>query len=131
VRILIDECLPVKLRQWLPGHDVSTVEYMGWKGLKNGKLLTASERAGFDMMLTADGKMGGQQNMEGRRICVMAIPTNDIRLVKKIAQAIHEALPNLKPGRFYSMSLGGEVRDETAESKMRRKSLSQDNGQAI
>lgn len=44
MRVLIDECLPIRLRRALPEHDARTVEFMGWMGLKNGALLAAAER---------------------------------------------------------------------------------------
>ncbi len=39
MRLLLDECLPARLRHDLPGHEVQTVPGMGWAGIKNGKLL--------------------------------------------------------------------------------------------
>ena len=39
MRILLDECVPRRLRGELPGHDVQTVPELGWSGKKNGELL--------------------------------------------------------------------------------------------
>ena len=39
MRILLDECLPSRLRHEIPGHEVCTVKEMGWLGVKNDKLL--------------------------------------------------------------------------------------------
>jgi hypothetical protein len=40
VRVLLDEDLPIRLRLYFTeGVTVETVEYRGWKGLKNGALL--------------------------------------------------------------------------------------------
>jgi hypothetical protein len=39
MRILLDECLPRRLKDDLPEHDVRTVPDAGWKGRKNGELL--------------------------------------------------------------------------------------------
>jgi predicted nuclease of predicted toxin-antitoxin system len=44
VRILIDECLPRRLTQRLPGHEASTVAEMGWAGTRNGELLRLAEQ---------------------------------------------------------------------------------------
>lgn len=46
----------------------------GWDRLSNGELLTAGERAGFDMLLTADNSIRYQQNLSGRRIVNAATP---------------------------------------------------------
>ena len=39
MRILLDECLPVRLAQEFAADDVRTVKAMGWSGKKNGELL--------------------------------------------------------------------------------------------
>jgi hypothetical protein len=40
MRILLDESLPVELADELHGHDVVSVQILGWAGIKNGELLT-------------------------------------------------------------------------------------------
>jgi hypothetical protein len=54
MRILIDECIDERFRNYLPGHDCQTARYAGLAGLSNGELLTAAETARFDVFLTAD-----------------------------------------------------------------------------
>jgi hypothetical protein len=39
MRLLLDESVPVGLRDYLTAHQVSTVVQMGWDGTTNGKLL--------------------------------------------------------------------------------------------
>jgi hypothetical protein len=53
--ILLDECLPARLRPDLPGHDVQTVPRTGWAGTKSGKLLRLiAAAATFDVLVTMD-----------------------------------------------------------------------------
>ena len=47
MKVALDECLPHRLRDHPPGHEVWTVRYAGFAGLKNGQLLDALEQAGF------------------------------------------------------------------------------------
>lgn len=54
MKLLLDENLPHKLRQHLPGHEVYTVAFMGWSGIRNGELLARAAAAGFEAMLTVD-----------------------------------------------------------------------------
>ena len=54
MKVLLDENLPHRLRNHLGSHDVFTVRYQGWSGLKNGELLRAAENDGFDVFLTGD-----------------------------------------------------------------------------
>ena len=39
MKLLLDENLPHELRHELHGHEVATVAYMGWRGIRNGELL--------------------------------------------------------------------------------------------
>jgi uncharacterized DUF497 family protein len=39
MRVLLDECLPRKLKRSIVGHDVATVQERGWSSKKNGELL--------------------------------------------------------------------------------------------
>ena len=39
MKILLDECLPKKLKWELSQYNVVTVPEMGWAGVKNGELL--------------------------------------------------------------------------------------------
>ena len=53
-RVLLDENLPVRLRLWLPDIDATTVEFMGWKGVRNGELVRLAQAGGFAALVTAD-----------------------------------------------------------------------------
>ncbi len=62
MRVLLDECLPARLRRDLPGHEVVTVPQAGWAGIKNGKLLRLIAESGqFDVFLTMDKSLPHQQ----------------------------------------------------------------------
>jgi hypothetical protein len=47
MRVLLDECVPLQIRDALPSHDVTTAQRMGWGGKSNGDLLTSAELAGL------------------------------------------------------------------------------------
>ena len=53
MKILLDENLPHALRHEIQGHDVFTVQFMGWSGLKNGELLARAMAAGFGAIIPA------------------------------------------------------------------------------
>jgi len=73
VRVLLDENLDHALRKLLQPHEVVTVTYMGWAGLKNGELLRIAEENGIDVLLTGDQALASEQNLTGRRLAVVAI----------------------------------------------------------
>jgi predicted nuclease of predicted toxin-antitoxin system len=72
VRILLDECLPRRLKRELPGHDVRTTPEMGWAGKRNGELLRLAERE-FEVFLTVDRKLQRQQNLSAFNIAVIVM----------------------------------------------------------
>ena len=53
MRLLLDECVPKRLKRELLGHEVKTVQDMGWAGIKNGALLKLADGQ-FDALLTDD-----------------------------------------------------------------------------
>lgn len=79
MKILIDECLPKKLKLSLPGHFVQTVPEAGWAGKQNGDLLKLAE-IDFDILLTNDQNMEHQQYLKQFDLpfIVLVAPTNDI-----------------------------------------------------
>ena len=62
MRLLLDECVPARLRRARPLHRVSTVVIQGWSGIKNGKLL-AMAPASFDAFVTVGRNLPYKQNM--------------------------------------------------------------------
>jgi hypothetical protein len=70
MKVLLDECVPRKLRRELQEHEVHTVTERGWSGIKNGKLLTLAE-VEFDVFLTVDQNLKYQQNLEAFNIGVI------------------------------------------------------------
>lgn len=54
MRLLLDECVDQRLRHLLGQHECESEGYAGLAGLKNGALLLAAERAGFEVLITTD-----------------------------------------------------------------------------
>ena len=108
MRVLVDECLPRQLRQWLaaarPGWTVLTVQEAGWASMKNGVLLQAANHA-FDVLVTADKNMHHQQNFVGLDISVLVFPTNRAKLVKAGVPALVQSLPRVKAGEKAVMDM--------------------------
>ena len=76
MKLLLDECLPRRLKRELPGHDVSTVPERGWAGIKNGRLLALME-PDFDVFVTIDGNLRYQQNLSGRDVGLVVLSALD------------------------------------------------------
>jgi predicted nuclease of predicted toxin-antitoxin system len=78
MKILLDECLPKKLKNDLKSYKVKTVPEMGWAGKKNGELLLLAENH-FDIFITADQNLQYQQNLKGREITVFVLKSPNSR----------------------------------------------------
>ena len=72
---------------------------MGWTGTKNGELLRRAE-AEFDVFVTADQQLRYQQNLSGRTLAIIVLPTNQVRTVVSLLSAIEESLKQVQPGVF-------------------------------
>jgi predicted nuclease of predicted toxin-antitoxin system len=106
MRVLLDECLPRRLKFDLPGHDVYTVPEMQWDGLKNGVLLQRAE-VSFDVFVTADQNLRYQQNLISREIAVVILlaPDNRLETLRPIMPALLTALGTLSAGDVIRLSL--------------------------
>jgi predicted nuclease of predicted toxin-antitoxin system len=89
MRILLDEC-----------------RFAGFKGLENGALLGAAERAGFEVMITADQNMPLQQDLVGRKIAVVVLraQSTNRRHLRALVPEVLGALETLTPGQLIRMS---------------------------
>lgn len=74
MRVLLDECLPKRLKRDLPGHDVVTVVEMGWPGVKNGRLLALAAEE-FECFLTVDVNIESQQHLPSIPIAILLVRT--------------------------------------------------------
>jgi hypothetical protein len=92
MRVLFDQATPVPIRPYLTGHTVSAAFQMGWHKLKNGELLAAAEKAGFDLFLTTDKNMRYQQNLAGRAIAIVVLGQQQWPHVRPHIQRVVDAV---------------------------------------
>jgi hypothetical protein len=101
VRLLLDECVPKRLRRELEGHSVRTTPEMGWAGLRNGELLRRAEHQ-FDVFITVDQNLEFQQNLEGFSIGIVLLvaTSNDINALRPLMPQVLERLSEARPGKL-------------------------------
>lgn len=99
MRVLLDECLPRRLKGDLIGHEVRTVPEMRWSGKRNGELLRLAARE-FDVFLTVDRRLPREQKLATFRIAVIVLVARSNRLLDllPLVPAILEILPRARPG---------------------------------
>ena len=80
MKVLLDVCIPRKLKNSLVDHECQTVPEAGLAGQKNGRLLSLAESAGSEVFLTMDKGVQYQQNLCGRNLAILIIRSKSNRL---------------------------------------------------
>jgi len=103
MKVLLDECIPRKLKPLLSGHECRTAVEAGFAGKKNGELLDLAERDGFAVLLTLDRGIAHQQNLTGRSISVVVLgaKSSSLRDISPLLGTCLELLSILRPGSFH------------------------------
>jgi hypothetical protein len=108
VRILIDECLPIQVRNFFPGHDAITVMHLGWRSLRNGELLARAEADAFDVFLTADAGIAKNHDITAWHLAIVVVPTNRRSLLIAMEQPIRDTIEQAAAGQCLFISPGGK-----------------------
>jgi hypothetical protein len=103
MKILFDHGTPAPLRRHLAGHEISTAYEMGWAKLSNGDLLATAEKS-FDAFITTDQNLRYQQNLEGRRLAILVLPTTSWPEIQKHTSKIVDCVNVMKPGDFVELN---------------------------
>lgn len=85
MRVLLDECVPLRFRDALVGVTVSTARAEGWTSLRNGELLARMRAAGFTTLVTVDRNLTFQQHIAASGLAVVVV------------HAVTNRLPDLLP----------------------------------
>lgn len=106
MKVLLDENLPHRLRNALSTHEVFTVRFLGWSGLKNGALLRAAESNGFHVLLTGDQTVSYEQNLLVRQIAVVVLSAIEWHLIRHNLPAIQAAVDVAAAGSLQMIDVG-------------------------
>ncbi len=113
MKILLDEFVPRILKLRLPQLNISTVQEMGWAGVRNGELLRRAEER-FDVFVTADQNLRYQQNLSGHKLAILVLPSNQVPLVVRLVPAVEKSLMTIQPGPNYEKMVGFSSRRKAA-----------------
>lgn len=114
MKVLLDENLDHALRNILAPHEIVTAAFMGWAGLKNGELLERAEQSGIDVLLTGDTTLHLEQNLEGRRIAVVALSAIQLPILRDHLSMIVAAIGAAIPGGFQLVDCGTFTRKRSS-----------------
>jgi hypothetical protein len=104
MKILLDENIPHGFRGLLIGHDVFTVQWLGWGSIKNGELLKKANGQ-FDLVITVDRGIKYQTNFSDKEISLITIvsPSNRLYDLKPFASIILIKIKMLKSGAVVNL----------------------------
>lgn len=97
--IILDENLPRGLLRMLAPRTAATAQQAGYAGMENGQLLAALEGV-FDILITADKNLRYQQNLTGRQLAIIELPTNRWPLLHPLQARIIEAVDSCQPSNY-------------------------------
>lgn len=105
MKILIDECLPRKLKAELTDHDVQTIPEVGWAGKKNGELLNLMSGI-YDVFITVDSNMQYQQALAQAKIgfIVLSARNNKLATLIPLMSQVRSILETLETGQVIKVS---------------------------
>ncbi len=88
------------------GHEVKTVQDMGWSELSNGELLSRIE-SHFEMFITVDQNITFQQNLTGLKFGVIVIATKSNRYddITPLVCDLAASLKNIQPGQIKTVGI--------------------------
>lgn len=104
-RVILDECLPRKLKRVLGNDLVHTAHEAGLAGFKNGRLLAAIQ-GNYDVFITVDKSLRYQQNLATLSfgIVLIRVPSNAIEDLFPLATALRSAIAGVAPGNLIEVS---------------------------
>lgn len=100
MKIIIDECLPKRLRTLLASDQVWTVPQIGLAGYQDGELLDALEAKKIDVFITIDGNIEYQQQFSNRAFGTVVIraASNRFQDLVPLAESLEQAIKEVAPG---------------------------------
>ena len=106
MRVLLDECVDLRLARQFSGHTVKTVPEMGWVTIRNGDLLALAERE-LDVFITVDRNLSFQLNLPRFKIAVLILRarTNRLTDLLPLMPKALQLLARPKTGEAVSVSI--------------------------
>ena len=105
MRILFDQGTPVPLRDSLTQHEVSNTYERGWSKLRNGELLDAAEREGFELLVTTDSNLRYQQNLAARRLAIVVLLSTSWPRIQQAIPSVIAAVNAAAPGSYTEVEI--------------------------
>ena len=111
-KILIDECLPLRLKEEYSEHTVFTVQETGWQGKKDNDLFKLAVDEKFEVFITIDKNIGYQQNTKKIKlgIIVLDVPRTKLENLKSMTKKVLELISKMQPYTVYRLKPGIDIK---------------------
>jgi hypothetical protein len=76
---------------------------LGWSTLSNGELLAAAEDE-FDVLVTTDRSLRHQQDLTGRRLSILVLPTTSWPRLREQTERILRETLSMAPGEYRELT---------------------------
>jgi predicted nuclease of predicted toxin-antitoxin system len=109
MKILLDECLLVKLKDEYSEFLSFTVKDKNWIGIKNGELLKKAAEDNFDVFVTADKKLIFQINRDKLNIGIVILESkkNDLLTLKTLTKNVKEVFNSISKKQIVRIKKSG------------------------
>jgi hypothetical protein len=107
VRVLLDECLPRRLKAYLTGHEVSTVPEMGWAGAQDHTLLRLASPL-FDALVSIDKGLPSTMRTTASALALVLLraPSNRLSDLEPLVPELLRRLTSARPGETIEITAG-------------------------
>jgi len=105
MKLLLDECVPRRLKTDLRDHDVQTLDDLGLKGVLDGEMLQAAAAQDFDVLITVDRRIPFQQNFSKFDLALIILVAKPCRYaeLKLLIPQVLTALATIKPREIVTL----------------------------
>src|SRR4051794_30574049 len=106
MKLLLDENLSHRLRPLILGHEVFSVKYLGWRGIRNGALIERAATEGFDALITFDSGIEYEQNLSALpcSVILLVAETSSLEHLTPLIPKLLIELAHLRPKSFIRIS---------------------------
>ena len=108
MKLLFDQGTPAPLRHHLADHSVDTLAEKGWSNKGNGELLDLAEREEYEILVTTDQNLCYQQNLKGRRIGIVVLPSANWPEVRRRAREVGQTISAVRQGEVIEVTIRAE-----------------------
>ncbi len=105
MKLLLDECVPRRLKNDFEGYEVQTVGEIGLKGVLDGEILRVAAAQQFGALITVDRRLPFQQNLSQFNLALIILLASPYRYaqLKLLIPKVLIALSTIQSGEVLTI----------------------------